>query len=231
MMSLLINAIKITSIIIILYTIIPTLYYRITKRKPTKKFKNKNSVLLSFDDGPNEEYTNKLLNLLKRYNIKATFFVIASEAQKHPEVIERIVKEGHSLGLHSLEHKSASLKGYLYTKYDFEKSMKIIKTFGYDIIYYRPPWGEINLFTLYYLKKYNLKLVLWSVMVGDWSKYTSVYDITNRILKRVRGGDIICLHDGRGSNCAPLRTIESLETVIPCLLENGFEFININEFY
>ncbi|MDK2586716.1 hypothetical protein QOZ83_12695 [Romboutsia sedimentorum] len=109
--------------------------------------------------------------------------------------------------------------------------MKIIKTFGYDIIYYRPPCGELNLFTLYYFKKYNLKLVLWSVMVGYWSKYTSVYDITNRILKRVRGGDVICLHDGRGSNCAPLKTIELLDTVIPCLLENGFEFININEFY
>ena len=230
-MKVFITIIKLVSVVFLIYSIIPTLYYRIVKRKAPKKPKDINSILLSFDDGPSEDYTNKLLNLLKKYHIQATFFVIAKEAEKHSEIIERILKEGHTLGLHSLEHKSALLKGYLYTKHDFEESIKITKNLGYNVTYYRPPWGEVNLFTLYYVKKYNLKLVLWTVMVGDWSRYTSACNITKRLLKRVKSESIICLHDGRGAKDAPLRTIESLDTVIPELLDKGFKFKNINEFY
>ncbi|MCR8746892.1 polysaccharide deacetylase family protein [Romboutsia lituseburensis] len=231
MIKLFIWIITIIIVILLIYSILPTLYYRIFKIHAPKHPNNKNSILLSFDDGPSKDYTNMFLDLLKKYNIQATFFIVAKEADKNQDIIKRIVLEGHTLGLHSLEHKSALVKGYLYTKYDFDESIKIIKKLGYNIKYYRPPWGEVNLFTLYYVKKYNLNLVLWNVMLGDWSRYTNIDKIINRLLLRVGNRSVICLHDGRGSAGAPLMTITALETVIPELIKKGFNFKNINEFY
>ncbi|SHH98588.1 Peptidoglycan/xylan/chitin deacetylase, PgdA/CDA1 family [Clostridium collagenovorans DSM 3089] len=214
-----------------LYSLLPTLYYRIKIRKSIENGKHNKSILLSFDDGPSIEYTNKLLDLLKRYNIKATFFVVAKSAKESPDIINRILKAGHSLGIHSLEHKNAMFHGYFYTKNDFKETISIVNSFKSNVVYYRPPWGQVNLFTLYYVKKYNLKLVLWSVMVGDWSKYTTVEDIESRLLNWTKSGSVICLHDGRGAMGAPLRTIQALEEVIPKLLEKGFKFLNIDDFY
>ncbi len=231
MMKIIIAIIILIIILLFIYSILPTCYYRIVNKKAIGKAHDENSILLTFDDGPSEDYTNKLLDLLKKYHVKATFFVIAKEAAKHPKIIERILKEGHSLGLHSLEHKNALVKGYLYTKHDFEESIWIIKSFGFNVNYYRPPWGQVNLFTLYYIKKYNLQLVLWNIMVGDWSRYTSISDIKKRLLSRVKAGSNICLHDGRGSEGAPFRTISALETVIPKLLDRELKFVNIDDFY
>ena len=230
-MKFLISVLIIIGITLFIYSIGPTLFYKITKRNPPKNTNDKNSILLTFDDGPSKAYTNKLLDLLRTYNIQATFFVVAKQAEKQPEIIERIVRDGHTLGLHSLEHKNALIKGYLYTKYDFQESIRTIKKLGYDVTYYRPPWGHLNLFTLYYIKKYGLKLVLWNTMVGDWSKNTSVYDIKNRLLNKTKDKSVICLHDGRGSEGAPIRTIEALYTAIPELIDKGFTFKDIKEFY
>lgn len=230
-MKFLISILIIIGITLFIYSIGPTLFYKITKRNPPKNTNDKNSILLTFDDGPSKEYTNKLLDLLKTYNIQATFFVVARQAEKQPEIIKRIVRDGHTLGLHSLEHKNALIKGYLYTKHDFEESIRTIKKLGYDVTYYRPPWGHVNLFTLYYIKKYGLKLVLWNTMVGDWSKNISAYDIKNRLLNKTKDKSVICLHDGRGSEGAPIRTIEALYTVIPELIDKGFTFKDIKEFY
>jgi peptidoglycan/xylan/chitin deacetylase (PgdA/CDA1 family) len=230
-MKFLISILIIIGITLFIYSIGPTLFYKITKRNPPKNTNDKNSILLTFDDGPSKEYTNKLLDLLKTYNIQATFFVIARQAEKQPEIIKRIVRDGHTLGLHSLEHKNVLIKGYLYTKHDFEESIRTIRKLGYDVTYYRPPWGHVNLFTLYYIKKYGLKLVLWNTTVGDWAKNISAYDIKNSLLNKTKDRSVICLHDGRGSEGEPIRTIEALYTVIPELIDKEFKFKDIKEFY
>ena len=225
---------KIIIFILILYSfygVIPTIYYRCFSRKAIKNFGTKGYIILSFDDGIDKVYTEKLLDLLNKYDIKVTFFVLAKTIDENSKIVKRMIDEGHLIGLHSLEHKCPLFKGYFYTKYDFEYSMEIFKRNNIDLIYFRPPWGVLNLCTLKYIKKYNLKLILWDTMVGDWRKFSTSRDIEKKIIKKVKDGSIICLHDGRGRDNAPSRTIKALETAIPKLKEKGFEFTTMENIY
>lgn len=223
----------ITILIVLLvgYSIIPTIYYKKKLKKISKTALANNEIVLSFDDGPDEKYTPELLDLLKKYEVKASFFVVAKAASANKEIIERMIEEGHTINLHSLEHKNALFKGRKYTDKDFKESIEIMKKHGWDITYYRPPWGHINLFTLLNVKRYNLKLVMWTVMAEDWSKFTTEDEIARKLMRRVSAGDIICLHDGRGSDGAPERTIKALDKVLPQLINKGYKFIDIKEYY
>ena len=94
-------------IILLSYSIVPTYFYKV-KYRLVEIRKSKEKVLyLTFDDGPDEKYTAKLLDLLKKHNIKATFFVVASFARNNPQIIDRMKKENHCIGLHSFEYKNA----------------------------------------------------------------------------------------------------------------------------
>lgn len=192
-------------------------------------------LVLTFDDGPHPAYTQKVLDLLKDTRVKATFFVVAEKAVQFPELIDRMKKEGHCISLHSLEHRHAFLCSYIYMKYDFSKSMKLLQSLNCEIKYYRPPWGARNPFTKIFLKKYGLHMVLWDIMVGDWKAESYPELIADKIKKKVFDGAVICLHDGGenygGAKGAPFNTIDALKLVIPKLKEEGYEFVTVEEYY
>ena len=192
-------------------------------------------LVLTFDDGPDPVYTKKVLDILKDNKVKASFFVVAENAASYPELIDRIKKEGHCVALHSLEHRHALLCGYYYMKYDFSKSMELLQKLDCDVKFYRPPWGARNLFTGAFVKKYNLTMVLWDVMVGDWKADATPELLAQRITKKVHDGAVICLHDGcekyGGAKGAPFNTIDALKLVIPKLKEEGYDFVTVEEFY
>ena len=218
-------------VLILSYSIIPTYYFK-SKFKTFNKDKIKDKYMcLTFDDGPDEKYTEQLLNLLERYNIKATFFTVATFAENNPNIIKRMKEEGHTIGLHSLEHKNGLITSPIYTDKDFKDSLDIMKNLNMRVKFFRPPWGHINLRTLSNLKKYNLKLVLWDVIIGDWKGDITSDEIANRLLKESRNKSIICLHDGRGENEAPLRTIQALEKTLPIWLREGYKFVKVEELY
>jgi peptidoglycan/xylan/chitin deacetylase (PgdA/CDA1 family) len=223
---------KIILVLILVYFIYisPTIYYRLLNKR-VKKFHSDNEIALTFDDGIDKVYTEKLLDLLYKYNIKATFFILSSTIEKNPQILKRMENEGHLIALHSLEHKCSLFKGYFYTKRDFEDSIKIFKENNIDIKYFRPPWGVFNLFTIRYIKKNNLKIILWNVMVGDWKSSITSEDIERKLMKKIKAGSIICLHDGRGKDEAPSRTIEALKNVIPLLKEKNYKFITMEKIY
>ncbi len=215
-------------LLITTYIILPTYFYKwqyILKRVAKGK-----KIYLTFDDGPSE-YTDKLLDVLKKYHVKASFFCVAEFAQKYPQIIKRMQKEKHLIGLHSLNHHNAFLMDIFRTNYDFKKSLEIMQKLNTSIHYYRPPWGDMNLASLINIRKYKLQLVMWHVMAEDWEKDTTIKDITHKLLNRVKGNDIICLHDGRGANKAPARTIAALDKVIPILLNAGYEFELVDKYY
>lgn len=209
------------------YSFIPANTYKkrfFSKSKPKDKV-----VYLTFDDGPSI-YTDELLDLLNRYKVKATFFCVANFAKEHKSTIERFKNEGHTIALHSLKHKNSMLQGILESKIDLEKSLEIMEELGVQIKYYRPPWGDCNTYLYNKLKEENIEFILWNVMAEDWEENTTENIIANKLLTRIKAGDIICLHDGRGKNEAPIRTIKALKMVIPRLLEKGFEFKTIDEY-
>ena len=181
-------------------------------------------LYLTFDDGPSSAYTGELLCLLKQYQIKASFFVVAEFARKNPDLIEWMEEEGHLVGIHSVQHKNALFRGRRFICADLRESVETLEKMGLNIRYYRPPWGHLNLWTLFYIRNQKLKLILWDVMANDWSARETAKSIKEKLLRRVFPGAVVCLHDGRGAAGAPERTIEALKESIPLLLEQGYSF-------
>ena len=188
-------------------------------------------LYLTFDDGMDPRYTPKLLDLMEKYGIHATFFILASTAKQYPELLQRMKLEGHTVGLHSLDHKNQILQLPHSLFRDFRKSMEQFSMRKTKPTYYRPPWGHVTPLGLWLCKRYDLKIVLWTVIIGDWSKKATVMDLCHRLRTKVNGSAVICLHDGRGSDNAPLRTIASLETMLPHWIEEGYTFETISELF
>jgi len=213
------------------YAVFPTAYFRLTPIG-FKRFKSKGKELaLTFDDGPDKKYTPELLTLLKENHVHATFFIVTEQAQNNPLLINRMKNEGHSICLHSLEHKLPIIENPYYAKQSLEKSLAYMHSLGIKAKYFRPSWGCINLITYKYARQNNLNLVFWSVMAGDWSKKVTPELISKRLEKRVKSGSIICLHDGRGKNQAPKKTITALKYMLPIWKNSGYEFKRIEEIY
>lgn len=212
------------------YAVIPSLYYRSFSNKIIKKAPTKDKVIaLTFDDGPDPRYTPKLLDVLRINDVKCTFFVLAENAERYPDIINRIRNEGHYIGLHSLRHKNAIFSLPDQTRKDFSKSVNIMDELGVKVKFFRPPWGIFNPLTYHYAKAYNLKVVLWSIHAMDWSRWVSEEYIRKRLINNIKSGDIILLHDSRGSKNSPNRTIKALKTVLPLLKRKGYRFILVSD--
>lgn len=177
-------------------------------------------LLLTFDDGPTESATKKILNILSEYNIKAVFFCVGKNIEKHPGLVEKMLLEGHTVANHTMNHK-------LLTKTNREESIAEIEPFdilmkekfNYDVKYFRPPHGRFNLKTNKLLKEFNLKCVMWTLLTYDFMNDINKvkYSIDN-YLKR---NSIIVFHDS--VKCGDI--IEnSLNYSIERAVKNGFEF-------
>lgn len=219
-------------LIFLIYMVIPNYYARNISKDVIKtvELNNKNkTIALTFDDGPDPLYTNKLLDILKKNNVKASFFLVAGNAQKNIDIVERMKEEGHGIGMHSLYHKSAWITFPTETKNEFKKALEIFNSIGLNITYFRPPWGTFNAYTLRSAIDNSLKTILWTVEAYDWRKNNSGKNIEKILLERIKDNDIIVLHDSGGAKGAPQNTLDALENVIPKLLQKGFNFITIDE--
>lgn len=140
-------------------------------------------------------------------------------------------RDGHVVGLHSREHKCPIFQGIKGTRADLESSLEIMNGLDVKIKYFRPPWGTFNLALIKELRKRGLKVLLWSVMVGDWSAGVTADEIADRLLAKTGKGSVICIHDGRGAEGAPGRTVAALEKVLPVWIEEGYRFETAEDFY
>lgn len=219
--------------IIIIYIFIGavnTYIYRL--RNPFNNLEGENkSVYLTFDDGMNSEFTPKLLDLLDKEEAEATFFIMASTIKGNEDILNRIKKSGHTLALHSYDHKNQILQLPHQIRNDFIKSIEKFENEKVKLKFYRPPWGHIRPYGLYLCKKMELISVHWTVIVGDWKGNITSDEIYNRLRKEIKKDSVVCLHDGRGTNRAPERTIEALKILIPELKKEGYRFENIDSAY
>ncbi|MGE8206941.1 polysaccharide deacetylase family protein [Heyndrickxia sp. NPDC080065] len=217
--------------LIIFYMIIPYILSFIVGWKVFRKGKEQKEVAFTFDDGPDPTYTEKLLNLLAQYQIKATFFVVGSKAEKYPELILRMHNEGHLIGIHNYVHHSNWLMLPWKIKNELKQSaLTVEKITGIKPTYYRPPWGLLNLFDFFIHKDFHI--VLWSLMVGDWRIKGGSERISRNLLAKIQPGDVVLLHDSGetlGANSdAPYYTIEALKTVFKELKHQGYIYRRID---
>jgi peptidoglycan/xylan/chitin deacetylase (PgdA/CDA1 family) len=188
------------------------------------------NVFLTFDDGPNEPYTSQILNILKKFHVKASFFVCGKNVERYPQVANNIVKEGHLIANHTYSHSRFLAYTGLLPK-EIEKTKKIIQEItNKNSKFFRPPWGIVTPWLKKYLKNHDYKLVLYDIEAYDWRK-TSAAMIVKKVLEKVRLNSIILLHDGRGTyfNSNRLQTVNALPYIIKKLTEEGYKFERIDK--
>jgi len=194
-----------------LYTVIPDFFlHRLGMGSWKRQFSP--GVALTLDDGPDPLVTPRVLEILKRHNISATFFVVAEKAKMYPELIQRMQAEGHQIGVHSLSHRYAWFTSPWSTAREWTESVHLLEQLTANkITLMRPPWGTFNLMTWWWLKKHKMRAVLWNVEGHDWESRRTPEEITARILSKVNEGSIVVVHDSGGQSGAPENTLIALE--------------------
>jgi peptidoglycan/xylan/chitin deacetylase (PgdA/CDA1 family) len=174
----------------------------------------KNSVVLTFDDGVDDVQTPKVLDVLKKYDSKAIFFLIGRNAQQHPQIVERIVAEGHEIGIHTYSHKSNfPLMSVSQIKEEIYKTQQILEKISKkQVNLFRPPFGVTNPNIAKAVKSLNLVTVGWSIRSYDTNLSKSRLEVANQVSKKLKGNDIILLHDNR----------QGAEVLLEELLKNIF---------
>lgn len=183
--------------------------------------KSKKMIALTFDDGPNYN-TSKIIDVLNKYDIKATFFVLGSRAINNKDILKKMADSGMEIGNHTYNH-------LLLTKYDENKIRSEIEDTS-EVIYtatkkrpklLRPSYGSVN----NKIKKVaNMPIIIWDIDTLDW-KYHNSKRITSRVVNKVRDGDIILMHDIYSAS------LNALSNIIPILQDNGYEFVTIDELF
>ena len=184
-------------------------------------------IALSFDDGPNEPYTSQVLDILKQYDVKATFFALGKNVEYYPDVSRRVVAEGHVLGNHTYDHKVTTALVEWQRQMDLAQEI-IIKTTGVKPRLFRPPFGQKTPWELDSIHKKGFVTIAWSISAND-PHASSSDTIAQRIIVKARPGGIILLHDGKetqhGANRS--RTVAALPYIIENLQAQGYTFVTI----
>ena len=185
-------------------------------------------LALTFDDGPHQTRTAPILDLLAKYGVKATFFVIGENAAAHPELIAREIAEGHEVANHTMTHAALSRLSYgdaLREVLDAEQA--IFPDGAGRSTLLRPPCGAVGQSAMRVAGRLDMSLVLWSVDTRDW-EHKSAETIVKTVREGVRGGDVILFHDFISGEA---HTLEALETLIPALAAEGYEFVTVSELF
>ncbi|UHA76140.1 polysaccharide deacetylase family protein [Paenibacillus sp. 481] len=186
-------------------------------------------IALTFDDGPDPRHTPAILNLLKQYEAKATFFVIGRRVKPYADIVRRAVHEGHEVGNHSFSHiylrRGMSAEQM---RADIKKAHESIQdVIGQKPKLFRPPGGYYNESLVKIVRDSGYRMVLWSWHqdTKDW-RSPGVQAIVNKVVNNARDGDIVLLHDlveGRTD------TVEALKEILPTLKKRGYRFVTVSE--
>lgn len=186
-------------------------------------------VSLTFDDGPNPDATPRILDELARHGVKATFFILGAHAERWPELVHRVVSEGHQIGNHGYFHRKLHLKSPFYVKRDLVLGKRAIERAGAaSPKFFRAPHGFRSPWVTAIAKSLGERTIGWSLGVWD-SDMPGVSVIVARTIEGTKPGSIILLHDGDGYNANADRsqTAAAVPQIIAGLRNRGFEFVTL----
>jgi peptidoglycan/xylan/chitin deacetylase (PgdA/CDA1 family) len=170
--------------------------------------KNK-ELYLTFDDGPTPEITNWVLSTLKDFNAKATFFCIGNNIEKHPDIYNNILSQGHSIGNHTYNHlKGWKHKTRHYTE-DVKRTQLLINS---NVKLFRPPYGKLKPRQSLQIQELGYKIILWDVLSFDWDKAVSKEKCLKNVTSAANEGSIIVFHDS-------IKASQNLKYTLPKVLE------------
>ncbi|WP_339695524.1 polysaccharide deacetylase family protein [uncultured Marixanthomonas sp.] len=199
---------------------VPKFVQRIYPKRIWALPNNDKKVYLTFDDGPIPEVTPWVLDTLKKYNAKATFFCIGDNIKKHPDIFKRILAEGHSVGNHTFNHLNGwqtSTQRYINNVSLFEKELQA-QSFHHSSLVsrtslFRPPYGKITSKQANLLQEKGYKIIMWSVLSYDYDASVSKEQCLHHVSQNIQPGSIIVFHDS-------IKAQKNLRYVLPKVLDN-----------
>ncbi len=198
-------------------------------------------VALTFDDGPNPPYTDRILDVLAAERVHATFFVVGRAVDAHPATVKRIVAEGHAIGNHTWDHPHLILDSPAAVRSELARTdAAVFAAAGVHMSLMRPPFGARDFAVIDQARRAGYRVVMWSdPLPEDWAQ-PGAATIAARVLEHVHDGSIIVLHDGnRGRACGSAdraacdrsQDVEATRAIIAALRARGFRFVTIPELF
>ena len=184
-------------------------------------------VYLTFDNGYEAGYTSKILDILKENNVPAAFFITGHYLNSQPELVKRMIDEGHIVGNHTVNHYSIpDLDDEKFKTEIMNLHTSLYEKFGYEMKYLRPPKGEFSQRTLEFTKSLGYTTVMWSFAYDDWDENRQGREeyAKEKILSNLHNGAVILLHPNSKDNC------NILDEIIKQIKAQGYEFKTLNEF-
>ncbi len=188
-------------------------------------------IALTFDDGPNDPHTLKLLDVLAKHNVRATFFMIGRYVQQRPDIARAVAQAGHVVGNHTFTHPLLIFKSELETRTELLDCRSALQdAVGEHSNLFRPPRGGRRPATLRIARDLGLETVMWNVPSGDW-KNLPASAIEKNIAQRLRGGDVVLLHDGShlAMGFDRAQTVIATANLIPQYKDEGYEFVTVEK--
>lgn len=186
-------------------------------------------IALTFDDGPNDPYTQHLLDVLAKHNVPATFFMIGRYVKQRPDLAAEVAKRGHVIGNHTFTHPYLTLESTSHIRSEIQQCRDAIhNAIGEHSNLFRPPWGARRPVVFRIVRQFGLEPIMWNVTGYDWNAPSTEY-IEKKVTARTRGGSVILLHDGSHAAFGADRskTVEAVDRLISRYKAEGYTFATI----
>jgi len=188
-------------------------------------------IALTYDDGPNDPHTLKLLEVLAKHSVRATFFMIGRYVQQRPDIARVVAQAGHVIGNHTFTHPRLIFTSAARTHTQLRDCHQALTdAVGEHSNLFRPPFGGRRPSTLRVARELGLQTVMWNVSGRDWNAASAAV-IEKKIARQMRGGDVILLHDGghRAMGADRAQTVIATENLIRRCRDQGYEFVTVEE--
>ena len=188
-------------------------------------------IALTYDDGPNDPHTLKLLEVLAKHAVRATFFMIGRYVQQRPDIVREVARAGHVIGNHTFTHPLLIFESAAQTRTQLLGCRSALQdAIGEHSNLFRPPFGGRRPATLRVARELGLETIMWNVTGYDWSAPPAA-EIERKVARQVRGGDVILLHDGGHRTMAADRaqTVIATDSLIRRYKDEGHEFVTVPE--
>src|SRR5271157_2423410 len=188
-------------------------------------------IALTYDDGPNDPHTLKLLDVLAKHSVRATFFMIGRYVQQRPDIAQAVAHAGHVIGNHTQTHPLLIFKSEVQTRSQLcDCDQALQDAIGEHSKLFRPPFGGRRPATLKIARELGLHTVMWNVTGYDWNAPSAAV-IEKKVERQMRGGDVILLHDGshRALGAERAQTVIATDNLIRRYRDQGYEFVTVEE--
>ena len=192
---------------------------------------NEQQLALTFDDGPNDPHTLRLLDVFAKHDVRATFFMIGRYVQQRPQIAREVAQAGHALGNHTFTHPNLIFCSEMQTRIQLAECNRTIEdVVGQSPTLFRPPFGGRRPSTLRIAGELGLAPVMWNVTGWDWNAHSSEA-VERKVAKQIQGGDVILLHDGshRQLGLDRSHTVAATDRLVARYKREGYRFVTISE--